>query len=68
MTLTEYQAEHALTDAKLCRLLNESRPSGADPAIFEHRLKRLKDGRSRASQLELYVLQTATGDECCSYR
>lgn len=66
MTLTDYQQQHAISDAQMCRILNESRPSPADPPVFEHRLVRLKQGK-RPTRLEEYLIQEATGGECERY-
>ena len=66
MNLNEYQTEHGISDAQMCRILNESRPSPADPPVFEHRLTRLKGGK-RATKLESYLIQVATDGHADRY-
>lgn len=68
MTLDEYQQHHNITNAVMCRLLNEARPSGTDSPVYEYRLARLKAGEARPTARELYLVQAVTGDECDGYR
>ena len=67
MNCNDYQQATGLTDAQLCKLLNECRPSPADPPVFEHRLAKLKRGKVRADQAELKALLAATDEECDRY-
>ena len=68
MNCNDYQQATGLTDAQLCKLLNECRPSPADPPVFEHRLAKLKRGESRPRGHELRTLMEATDDQADSYR
>ena len=67
MNCNDYQTTHNLSDAQLCRLLNERRPSPADSPVFEHRLAKLKRGESRPRGHELRTLMEATDDQADSY-
>ena len=67
MNCNDYQAVHNLTDAQMCRLLNDARPSPADSPFFEHRFRRMKSGKSPTKEKDLMILQLATNDEADSY-
>ena len=68
MTLHDYQHTHALSNGAMCRLLNENRTSATDQPIFEHRLKRLKEGKARARGHEIQALLAATDEEVDRYK
>lgn len=61
-----YQHENNLTDAQMCRLINDNKEP-AEPPVFEHRLVKLKAGYAKARGHEIKALLAATDDEADRY-
>lgn len=61
-----YQNQYNLTDAQMCRLINDYKDA-SEPPVFEHRLVKLKGGLAQARGREIKALMAATDDEADRY-
>jgi len=66
MNAHEYQLHHNLTDAQMCRMLNDAKAAEESP-IFEYRYDKLKSGQAQARGFEVKALLVATDEQADRY-